>query len=294
MLDRRLRFGVVLISSGCTAAEWAKKCARAEALGYDVIGVPDHLNLMSPFPSAVAAGSATSRPRIAAYVINGCFYNHALLARDVATTDLLLDGRLEIGIGTGYVEHEFVSADIEFGSPGSRVRRLEGTLSGLREFLDSDALPHPAQRPHPPLMIGGHGERVLRLASHEAEIVGFTGARFRPEYGRTGLVDAPTLEKRVDLVRAETSYRPDGVEFNVLSKATVLTGDRRAAADRLRERYGPDLTIDQVLELPTVFVGRPRDIAEQLESHTDRFGITYYTVMEAAMEDFGKVIELVR
>ncbi|MEV0144388.1 MULTISPECIES: TIGR03621 family F420-dependent LLM class oxidoreductase [unclassified Nonomuraea] len=278
-----MRFGVVLISEGGTRARWTATCRRAEALGYDVIAVPDHLNLMAPFPTAVLAAEATERPVIGTYVLNASFHRPALLAREVATVDLLIGGRLELGLGTGYVREEFEAAGLPFGA-GHRVRALERLAGELDGLLGGRT---------PPLMIGGHGDRVLRLAARRAEIVSFTGAPFRPEYGRTALVDAAELTRRVVFTREAAGPRAAGLELNVLSKATVLTRDRRAGVESLR-RYAPDLTTEQLLEVPTLFAGTPEDIAEQVRRHEKTFGFTYFTVMEPAMDDFGKVIELLR
>ncbi|MET7461272.1 TIGR03621 family F420-dependent LLM class oxidoreductase [Nonomuraea sp. NPDC005501] len=278
-----MRFGVVLISEGGTRARWTATCRRAEALGYDVIAVPDHLNLMAPFPTALLAAEVTERPVIGTYVLNASFHRPALLAREAATVDLLIDGRLELGLGTGYVREEFEAAGLPFGA-GHRVRALERLVGELDGLLGGRT---------PPLLIGGHGDRVLRLAARRAEIVSFTGAPFRPEYGRTALVDAAELTRRVVLAREAAGPRAADLELNVLSKATVLTRDRRAGVESLR-RYAPDLTTEQLLEVPTLFAGTPEDIAEQVRRHEKTFGFTYVTVMEPAMDDFGKVIELLR
>lgn len=278
-----LRFGVVLITEDCSRAEWMTKCRRAEALGYDVIAVPDHLNLLSPFPSAMLAAEATERPAIGTYVLNAAFHHPVLLARDVTTTDRLIGGRLELGLGTGYVRSEFAALGLP-DDPASRTRRLEELVGALDPLLAGKG---------PPLMIGGHGDRVLRLAARRAEIVSFTGAPYRAEYGRTALVDAAELLRRVEFVRAAAGPRAARIELNVLSKATVLTGDRRAGAETVR-RYAPDLPPERLLELPTLFVGTPGQIAEQVRGHRERFGLSYFTVMEPAMADFGKVIELLR
>ncbi|MGN9788334.1 TIGR03621 family F420-dependent LLM class oxidoreductase [Nonomuraea sp. ZG12] len=278
-----LRFGVVLITEDCSRAEWVAKCRRAEALGYDVIAVPDHLNLLSPFPSAILAAEATERTTIGTYVLNAAFHHPVLLARDVTTTDRLIGGRLELGLGTGYVTSEFAALGLP-DDPASRTRRLVELVGALETLLTHKG---------PPLMIGGHGDRVLRLAARRAEIVSFTGAPYRAEYGRTALVDAEELLGRVEFVRAAAGPRAARIELNVLSKATVLTGDRRAGAESLR-RYAPDLAPERLLELPTLFVGTPAQIAEQVRGHRERFGLSYFTVMESAMEDFGRVIELLR
>ncbi|KAB8190963.1 TIGR03621 family F420-dependent LLM class oxidoreductase [Nonomuraea phyllanthi] len=277
------RFGVVLISERSSKEEWLARCRRADALGYDVIAVPDHLNLLSPFPTALLAAEASERATIGTYVLNASFHRPALLAREVTTTVALIGERLELGLGTGYVESEFAAAGLPFDAP-TRIDRLAGLVAELDRLLDHKG---------PPLLIGGHGDRVLGLAARRAEIVSFTGAPYRPEYGRTALVTAGALLRRVEHVRAAAGERAPRLELNVLSKATVLTGDRRAGVAGLR-RYAPDLTVDELLEVPTLFVGTPAQIAEQVRQNEERFGFSYITVMDSAMEDFGKVIEHLR
>ena len=125
--------------------------------------VPDHLGMSTPFPALMSAGSATSL-LVGTYVLNTSFYRPALLARDVAETSRLLDGRLELGLGTGYDAAEFQAAGVPFDSPGKRIDHLEHTISELRLLAGT----------MPPLMLGASGERMLRLAAREAEIVSFT------------------------------------------------------------------------------------------------------------------------
>ncbi|MBG0813177.1 TIGR03621 family F420-dependent LLM class oxidoreductase [Planomonospora sp. ID82291] len=275
------RFGVVLIAEEASGEAWAARCRRAEALGYDVIAVPDHLNLLAPFPAALLAAEATERVTIGTYVLNASFHRHALLAREVRTTVALIGDRLELGLGAGYVAAEFAAAGLPF-DPAVRAARLEELVDGLKARLGDGG---------PPLMVGGHGDRVLRLAARRADVVSFTGAPFRPEYGRTALVTADELLRRVEYVRSAAGERRP--ELNVLSKATVLTRDRRAGVEGLR-RYAPDLTTEELLEAPALFVGTPAQIAEQVRRNEERFGFSYVTVPDSAMEDFGKVIERLR
>lgn len=115
-MARPFRFGVnMLTPSG--GPDWRTRCRRAEQLGYDVILVPDHLGLPAPFPALVAAAEATERPRVGTFVLNAAFWNPTLLAREAAGTDALTEGRLELGIGAGYVREEHDRAGIEFLSP---------------------------------------------------------------------------------------------------------------------------------------------------------------------------------
>src|SRR4051794_23907837 len=162
-MPRSFRFGVNLLTSA-PADEWRAKCRRAEELGYDVILVPDHLGMVAPFPALVAAAEATERPRLGTFVLNAGFWNPALLAREVATTDALTGGRLELGLGAGYVQAEHDSAGLPYGSPGERVDHLRRTVDEVERLLGSpDHQPQPVQKPRVPLMIGGNGDRVLRL-----------------------------------------------------------------------------------------------------------------------------------
>jgi probable F420-dependent oxidoreductase len=267
------------------------RCRRAEQLGYDVISTPDHLNLTSPFPSVVLAAEATQRPRVGTYVLNASFHNPALLARDICTVDQFVEGRFEAGLGTGYVDAEFRATGIPFGTAGSRVDRLDHTVAELDRLIRDPAHAKSVQQPRPPLLIGGHGDRVLTMAARHAEVVSFTGAAFRPEYGRMVVADHAEMVERTSFVRRTAARRAADVEFNVLCKATLLTNDRRAGAESLRH-YGPDLSVDQLLAVPTLLVGTARQIAEQVREHREVLGISYFTVLEQSMEAFGDVIEL--
>ncbi|MCP3800798.1 TIGR03621 family F420-dependent LLM class oxidoreductase [Allokutzneria sp. A3M-2-11 16] len=287
------RFGVVLVSEACSRAEWMAKCRRAEELGYDVVSACEHVNLPSPFPSVILAAEATERPRIGIYVLNTSFHNPTLLARDVVTVDQFVEGRLELGLGTGYVEWEFQKAGIPFGTPGSRVDRLETTIGELQRLLADPEHPKTVQRPYPPMLVGGHGNRVLRLAARNAEIVSFVGAQYRAEYGRMVIATAQEMVERSEFARAAAGARADEIEYNILSKATVITKDRRAALDQVR-RFAPHLDDEQILAAPTLSIGTPEQIAEQLRENREVYGINYVTVMEPAMEAFGRVIEVMR
>src|SRR3954466_952198 len=152
-MSRSFRFGVNLVTPA-SAEEWRAKCRRAEELGYDVILVPDHLGMVAPFPALVAAATVTERPRLGTFVLNAGFWNPALLAREVATTDALTGGRLELGLGTGYVQAEHDTAGLPYGSPGERVDHLVRTVAELERLLGSpEHQPRPAQ-PRVPLLIG--------------------------------------------------------------------------------------------------------------------------------------------
>ena len=134
--------------------------------------------MVAPFPALVAAAEATERPTVGTFVLNTAFWNPALLAREVATTDALTGGRLELGLGTGYVPAEHERAGLEFGPPGGRVDHLRHTVEEVERLLsDEEHEPRRCSGPGPPLLIGGNGDRMLRMAAEHADIAAFTGAR---------------------------------------------------------------------------------------------------------------------
>ncbi|MEU2431895.1 TIGR03621 family F420-dependent LLM class oxidoreductase [Streptomyces sp. NPDC007861] len=291
---RPFRFAVNMVTPA-EGEEWRTRCRRAEALGYDVILVPDHLGMVAPFPALVAAAGATERPRLGTFVLNAAFWNPALLAREIATTDALTGGRLEVGLGTGYVREEHDRAGLEFLPPGRRVDLLTRTVEEVGRLLaDGDHVPRAVQRPRPPLLIGGNGDRVLRLAAEHADITAFTGARTAKD-GTLLPLTAEELDQRVAAYRSfeAASGRQTPAELNLLVQAPVVTDDRRAAAKELLPRL-PQLTEEQLLELPLLTIGTVEEIAAQLRAQRERYGFSYITVLDPYMEAFGQVVEELR
>lgn len=287
--DRSFRLGVNLVTVA-DRDDWAATCRSAEEAGYDVLAVPDHLGAPAPFPALVAAAAVTTRPRLATFVLNAGFWNPTLLAREVGATDALTGGRLELGLGIGYVRSEFDAAGIDYGTPGARLAHLEATAARLRDlFGDPDFGPAPLQRPVPVLM-GGHGPRTLRLAARAAEIVGFTGAA-ADGGGNLRLVPAEELDGRIALVREAAGERDP--ELNLLIQAVEVTDDP-AAVDRLHAQYAPDLDRDAFRALPTVAVGSAEAIAEKYRALRAEHGVSYLTVLQPALDAFAPVIPLLR
>ncbi|MFJ8636183.1 LLM class F420-dependent oxidoreductase [Streptomyces sp. NPDC093568] len=292
---RPFRFGVNLMTSA-PADEWRAKCRRAEELGYDVILVPDHLGMPAPFPALVAAAEATERPRLGTFVLNAGLWNPALLAREVATTDALTGGRLELGLGAGYVQAEHDAAGLPFGTPRERVDHLRRTVEELDRLLGSESYrPEPVQRPRVPLLIGGNGDRVLRLTARHADIAAFGGAYPDPASttGRLVPVTADRLDERVARYRKFAADRAEPAELNLLLQMVTVTEDRAAVVQPLLDRV-PELTAEEALALPILLIGTLEQITAQVLAQRERYGFSYLTVLEPYMEAFGPVIEALR
>lgn len=271
------RFSVNLHTTG-TRSEWVKKVRAAESAGFDVIMVPDHLGMPAPFSSLLLAAEAADRAMVASMVLNVGFYNPVVLAREAAELHRLSDGRLLLGLGAGYAKDEFETAGIAFESPGKRVDRLERTV---------DVLDGLASRP--PLLIGGAGDRVLRLAARRAETVSLLGTT-----GPGALIpgDYSALGERAAFVRAAAGDR--SIELNLTLMDVILTSDRRAGVREVGP-FGAGFTEEQLLEdIPLVQIGSPAQIADRVRQLRDEFGISHFTVLEPNLRNFAAVIEELR
>ncbi|WP_406482704.1 LLM class F420-dependent oxidoreductase [Streptomyces platensis] len=291
-LQRPFRFGVNMFVPG-SRREWSAKCRRAEELGFDVVGVADHLEFSAPFPAMVLAAEATERVRLSTFVLNTPFYNPVLLARDVASTDQFIDGRMELGLGAGYVKAEFDTAGIPFPSGGRRVEQLEQTVTTLRAlFADTEYQPRPAQPSGPPLLIAGWGDRLLRVAATHADIIAFPGGWASTTGDALHLAGVAQMEERLAHVHGLLGDRADAVELNILLQQVIPPAEASAMPDRFAP-LSPDAPHSPE-ELPSVLIGTPTEMAQQIKERSERYGFTYFTVMEYNMENFAPVIAALR
>jgi probable F420-dependent oxidoreductase len=276
MAARDFRFGVNLFTAG-SRPEWQDAVRRVEDLGYDVLLVPDHLGLRAPFPALVSAGAVTTRLRLGTLVLNAGFYQPALLARDVAAVHELTDGRVELGLGTGYVAEEFAAAELPFPSARQRIDHLEHTVTEVR-----GQLAEAGQRV--PVMIAGRGDRVLGVAGRHADIVNIAGVL----PGR-----AEPLADRIDVLRGAAGDRSDQIELSLFAPSVHITASGEPDLTLPRQFY-PGLSDDELLALPGVLHGTEQEIADSLHELRETHGITYLTVIGPDVETFGKVINRLR
>ncbi|MFF6779278.1 TIGR03621 family F420-dependent LLM class oxidoreductase [Streptomyces sp. NPDC012637] len=281
------RFGVNEISP---EADWPERAREAERLGYDVLGTTDHLGLSAPFPSLVAAAAVTTRLEVATYLTNASLWDDEVLAREIAGTDRLTGGRLSVGLHAGWTG----SAATAALTPQDKRDRLAETVDVLDRLLtDPGHLPRPVSTPRPRLMIGVGEPEDLDLAASRADTVVFIGASLPPG-GDLVLLGPDEFAAQVNTVRQRAAELGRSPELNVGVKKVIVTDDRKAAAEALRPAFAPHLTANQLLDLPTLFIGTHEEIAEQVRSGYDRYGLTSYMVLSAHLYDFAPVIPLLR
>jgi probable F420-dependent oxidoreductase len=296
-------------------ADFTAFCRRVEELGYDTLFAADHLGSTAPFQMVVAAAEVTSRLRVGTLVLNMPFWNPALLAREIITADVLTEGRLEVGLGSGHMKWEFDEAGIAFDSFGKRADMLEASITEIGRIFAAGGYEqrraieeHYGFRPllpvqksgfgghGPPLLVGGTGDRILSIAARHADIVAVAGtkqARGKPP-GTFRLCTARETDERVAFTRAAAGNRADDLEWQVLVQFVKVTDDRLAVAEQLRREDDETMTVEEVMETPYVLFGTVDEMAAQILRNRDRYGFTYYTVHGPFAEELGLVMERVR
>jgi len=301
------------VTDGASLADAAR---RAEAMGYSVLIYADHVVLPMGFlPVLATAAAATEHLRVAAFVTNNDFRHPALLAQDLATVDVLSGGRVEVGIGAGWNRPEYEALGIPFDPVGVRVSRLTEAVAVLKgcfgdgafsfagehyTITDHDGLPKPAQRPRPPLFIGGGGRRVLTLAGREADIVGLaprlmTGLAGEAVRSDPRSITIAATQEKLGWVREAAGDRFGALEINAYPTGTdpVITDHpRKVAADMLdgiRARTGVELDVDEYLASPHTYIGSVDGLVAKIVELRERLGISSF--MLGDIDTLAPVVE---
>ena len=284
---------------------------RAEQTGYHGLVIPDHLiEQLGPVPAMAWIAAATERLRVAAFVFNNDLRHPAVLAQDLASIDVLSGGRLDIAIGAGWNRPEYDAIGLSFDATPVRQARLIEAIAVLKgafgdgpfshhgehyTILDLDGYPKPVQRPHPPFLIGGGGRRTLELAAREAQIVGLAprilpGRRADPQ----SITVAGTAEK-IGWVREAAGDRFDDLELNVYPSGvgTSVTdralSEARDAAAFLAGGTAVDITAEEVLESPHIFIGSLPSLEEKFIRQREQLGIN--SIMVGELGPFDDLVE---
>lgn len=267
---------------------------QAEQLGYREFFSSDHVGAVDPFAPLMAAAGVTDRMRVGPLVLNNELHHPVLLARTAATIDRLTGGRLVLGIGTGYARAEHDSIGAPIPPPGSRVDRLSETVTVLRALLDTGsatfegkhhhiAVPSLGVRPlqgRVPILIGGHGRRVIELAGRQADIVQFTGLT----HGSNGEASAggfrlADIEQRSRWLDEAAGDRAGDVARSILVQVTDLDVGHASRMAELATQLG--MTDQEIEETPFVLAGSVEQVVDKLELLRERLGISHVVVRNA-------------
>jgi probable F420-dependent oxidoreductase len=291
----------------------AEQARWAESVGFTHIAAHDHLaqrHAVTPLLAAVAM--ATERVGLVPLVYNNDLRHPAVLAQELASLDIISGGRLVVGIGAGWNEPEYRAIGMQFDPPGTRIDRMLEAIAVLRGLFadgafsysgrfytitDMDGGPKPVQKPHPPFLIGGTRERVLRLAAREGDIVGI-------DLGEDGEAILDAFETRMDVrigwIRDAAGDRFEQLDLNVLrtlGELTITGEPLKVAGDVARElarETRMDISARDVLESPFSLIGSVPELVDKLTALRQRWGINSFLVGwfgERGLREFAPVVE---
>jgi probable F420-dependent oxidoreductase len=286
---------------------WADQARKVEDLGFSTLLMPDHFgDQLAPVPALMAAADATTTLKVGALVFDNDYRHPLILAKEAATLDLLSNGRLELGLGAGWMRSDYEESGIAYDPPGVRVDRFEEGVAIIIGLLESEGpfsfsgkhysvsghsgTPRPAQLPRPPVIIGGGGRRVLGIAARNAEIVSINvdlrSGTAGPESASNATPDA-TREK-IGWVKEAAGDRFDEIELNTLIGFVMVTDDRQSIIDAMAPALGIDPT--DAVHIPLALIGTLDQMAEELEWRRQEYGISYFSVESDAWEAMAPVV----
>jgi probable F420-dependent oxidoreductase len=305
-LAHSLRFGVTAPRTA-SGKDWSALCRKVEDLGFATLLMPDHLgDQFAPIAALGAGFEATSVLRMGVLVACNDFRHPVVHAKELATLDVLSAGRLEWGIGAGWLAPEYEMAGMPFDEPAVRVERMQESVCVMKSLFGDgpvnfrgqqyevnglEGQPKPVQHPHPPLLIGGAGRRMLQFAAREANVVGIA-----PSLRARSLAGSPPLEsvqqaadRQRHWIEDAAACSVDSLEIHMVAFPAIVTADREARAETLAEPLG--LTPPEVLASPHVWLGTVDQIADSLAERRDRFGVSYWSVPLSSMEAIAPVVD---
>ena len=258
---------------------------------------------LDPVAALGAAAMATTSLRLGSMVFDNDFRHPAVLAKAAASIDVLSGGRLELGLGAGWLREEYEQTGIPFDPPGIRIDRMVEAVHLMKRIFTESAVtfcgehysttglvtpPKPVQQPWPPIVIGGGSRRILSVAAREADIVGMT-TRALPDGSKdTADMTVDATNRKIGWIRDAAGGRFDELELTVMVSDVIVTDDRGTAADRLAADLG--VTAEEVLGSPHLLIGTLDEMVEDLQRRREMFGISYFVVIEGNMEKLAPVV----
>ena len=283
---------------------------KAEDLGYAAVSMADHVAdaQLAPMVALMAAADATNTLRVTSLVLGNDYRHPGVVAREAATLDLLSGGRLELGLGAGWMQADYDQLGLDYDRPGRRIARLGEAISIIDRLLRGETVAHqgehyrvdglrrspaPVQQPRPPMLVAGGGRRILTLAGRTADIIGLN-----PGLG-AGVIDhragpsatPDATDQKLGWIRTAAGDRFDRIELQTRIHLAAITDDREAMAAAVAPTMGIDP--DDALASPHALVGSVQQCVESLHAWRERWGITYIGLSADAVDSFAPVIAAV-
>ncbi|MFI6394286.1 TIGR03621 family F420-dependent LLM class oxidoreductase [Nonomuraea sp. NPDC050547] len=308
MIEARFRFGVQ-VGRAWNAAEWSDTVKKAEDLGYSSLLMPDHADRQWGVFTALGAASAITRElKLGTLMLNCCLRNPVTVSKELATLDLMSDGRVECGLGAGWMFKDFERTGVMLETGAVRIRRLAEYVHILRSLWSAGdepvtfsgefyhfkgAKPEPRPRTAQPLlMMGGGGRQMLSLAADMADIIGVSATMFSgavgPETGPSSSFER-FLDRRRLLVDRLTMQGLARKQIQCQTFLATVTKERNEVLDSVAAPM-LGLSPSEAGRSPLVLVGEVEDICDQIRRHGAELGISYWVVHSGALETFAPVV----
>lgn len=288
-------------------AAWRDLARKSESLGYSCLYIPDHFgDQFGPLVALTVAAEATTTLRVGSLVFDNDYRHPVVLAKEIATLDLASEGRIEFGLGAGWMKSDYDESGMPYDAAGVRVERMLEGLEVMRRLWGSEkasfsgkhytiteahGLPRPFSSPHPPIVIGGGSKRILSIAGREADIVGINPDMRAGYVGRevTAGVVTEKWDERLSWVREAAGDRFDSLELQILTVMVMVVPNRDEAIASAAPLFG--LPPEVLGEIPIGVVGTVDEICEQLVARRERWGFNYIVVHGGELEAFAPVVE---
>jgi probable F420-dependent oxidoreductase len=301
---RPFRFAVQL-SGAHDGKSWRETARKIEDLGYSTLFIPDHFgDQWGPMVALTVAAEATSALRVGSLVFDNDYRHPVVLAKEIATLDLVSEGRVEFGLGAGWMTTDYEESGIPLDRPGARIDRMVEGLRIMRELwvdgsstrtgahytvTKAQGLPRP-YRGGPPIIIGGGGKRVLSIAAREADIIGVNPSLAAGAVGPEVVMSAKAerYRERIEWVRQAAGERFDELEFQVLTFFVQVVANRAEVLANLAPMF--EVTAAEAGEAPPVLIGTVDEICETLRRRREELGLNYVVVHEPEIDAFAPVV----
>lgn len=280
---------------------------RAEACGFSSVTMPDHFDdQAAPLIGLTAVAMATTSLRVLPLVLANDYRHPVVLAKELATLDVLSRGRLEFGIGAGWMTTDYDFSGIEHSSPGARIARLSDSVDILTQLLRGEEVDHtgdnynvrgslaqpaPAQESGIPLLLAGGKQKMLTLAGAKADIVGInpgmTAGVIDERAGRDATLER--TDQKLEWVRDGAGARFDDLEVQTRVHLAQIHDDRQALAAEMAPLLG--MTTEEALASPHALVGTVQQCIDELRTWRERWGMSYITIDGSEIEAFAPVVE---
>jgi probable F420-dependent oxidoreductase len=310
-IPRRLFRFSVMTGGAASKQEWIDKACQAEDLGFDSLLFADHVhNHMGPIPAMAAAAMATRTLRFGSYMLGNDFRNPVLLAQEALTVDQVSDGRLDLGLGTGYMYYDYTQLGLVLDSPMTRIRRLEESIKIIKGYFAGKPFEHqgkyynvkvdhisisPVQQPHPPILMGGGGKQMISLAAREADIFSFNPKTTREGWFDFNSISIEATDQKLQWFLDAAGERAAQVERSLAAPICQVTENEAQSLEIIEnflKGFGApdDVRVEDWLASPHVMLGSIDAIEEKFLAVRERYGVSHFVFFEP-MEQKAEIVK---